>query len=179
MNLSSNNPSVASVPATVTYSANSGTVNVPVTALAVGLATITATSANFGTATITVNVATLNGVSVTWYGACWAPLTLSGYTGNFQAIDFALSTPSPVPVQDAVLHIELRSSLGQDNMNDFGTTTGSTHMIQGFARHPDTIPSSAVYWIGNASTTGMCPPGSLCSGCVTYNKATPLCSMLP
>jgi hypothetical protein len=128
-----------------------------------------------------VIVNSLNSVSVAWYGACWATLTLNGYTGNFQGIDFALSTPAPVVVNGTLFFTSnCDPSQGTDNMNDFGSLTGSTHMVQGFSRHPDTIPTSAMYWIGNATTTtGICPPGSLCSGCVTYNKATPNCSNMP
>ena len=180
VSLSSSNTSVATVPATVTYLGNSGGVPVPVTGVAAGSATITATTSSFGTATSTVTVTSLNGASVIWYGACWATLTLYGYTGNFQGIDFALSTPVPVAVQGSLFFTpNCDPSQGIDNMNDFGSLTGSTHMVQGFSRHPDTIPSSAMYWIGNATTFGTCPPGSLCSGCVTYTKATPNCSTMP
>jgi uncharacterized protein YjdB len=182
VSLSSSNTSVATVPATVTYLANSGavTIPVPVTGVAAGSATITASTPSFGTATSNVTVTSLNGASVTWYGACWATLTLNGYTGNFQGMDFALSTPVPVAVQGSLFFTpNCDPSQGIDNMNDSGTLTGSTHMVQGFSRHPDTIPSSAMYWIGTATTFGTCPPGSLCSGCVTYTKTTPNCSIMP
>jgi hypothetical protein len=123
----------------------------------------------------------LSGVSITWYGACWANLTINGYTGNFQAIDFALTTPSPVVFNGSLFFTpNCDPSQGVDNLNDTGALTGSTHMIQGFIHHPDVMPSSAVYWIGNAtSTNGQCPAGSLCSGCVSYTSATPSCSLLP
>ncbi len=180
VSLSSSNTSVATVSATVTYVGNSGGIPVPVTGVGVGSATITATTSSFGTATSTVTVTSLNGASVIWYGACWATLTLNGYSGNFQGIDFALSTPVPVAVQGSLFFTpNCDPSQGVDNMNDFGSLTGSTHMVQGFSRHPDTIPSSAMYWIGSGTTFGACPPGSLCSGCVTYTKATPNCSVMP
>ena len=178
--LSSSNTSVATVPATVTYAPNSGTISVPVTGVAAGSATITAVTPGYGTATATVSIISQSGVSVTWYGACWETATIYGYTGNFQAIDFALSTPTPVPVNGTLFFTSnCDPSQGTDNMNDTGATTGSTHMIQGFSHYPGVIPSSAMYWIGNATSNGTCPPGSLCSGCVTYNASTPNCSVLP
>ena len=180
VSLSSSNTSVATVPATVTSLASSAGITVPVTGVAVGSATITASTPSFGPATATVTVTSVNDVSVTWYGACWATLTLDGYTGNFQGIDFALSTPVPVAVQGSLFFTpNCDPSQGIDNMNDTGALTGSTHMVQGFSHHPDTIPSSAMYWIGNATSYGTCPPGSLCSGCVTYTTATPNCSTMP
>ena len=178
--LTSSNPSVATVPASLTTTAGS-TLTIPVTAVAPGTATITATTPGWGSATDTVTVASLSGVSITWYGACWANLTINGYTGNFQAIDFALTTPSPVVFNGSLFFTpNCDPSQGVDNLNDTGALTGSTHMIQGFIHHPDVMPSSAVYWIGNAtSTNGQCPAGSLCSGCVSYTSATPSCSLLP
>ena len=171
---------MATVPASLTTTAGS-TLTIPVTAVAPGTATITATTPGWGSATDTVTVASLSGVSITWYGACWANLTINGYTGNFQAIDFALTTPSPVVFNGSLFFTpNCDPSQGVDNLNDTGALTGSTHMIQGFIHHPDVMPSSAVYWIGNAtSTNGQCPAGSLCSGCVSYTSATPSCSLLP
>jgi hypothetical protein len=170
------------VPATVTYAGGSATVNVPVTGVAAGTATITATTPGYGTATANVTVNSVNGVSVTWYGACWANLTINGYTGNYQAIDFTLVTPAPIVLNGSLFYNSPNCdpTQGIDNLNDTGVLTGSTHMIQGFTHFPNAIPSSAIYWIGNASTDGTtCPAGSLCSGCVTYNQATPMCTTLP
>jgi hypothetical protein len=152
-----------------------------VTAVGAGSATITATTPGFGTATSSITVTSLSGVSVNWYGACWASLTLNGYTGNFQAIDFSLATPSPVVLNGTLFFTpNCDPSQGMDNLNDNGATTGATHMIQGFSHYPGVIPSSAVYWIGNGTpVNGMCPTGSICSGCVTYSAATPNCSTLP
>ena len=180
--LSSSNTNVAMVPATVTYAGGSATVNVPVTGVAAGTATITATTPGYGTATANVTVNSVNGVSVTWYGACWANLTINGYTGNYQAIDFTLVTPAPIVFNGSLFYNSPNCdpTQGIDNLNDTGALTGSTHMIQGFTHFPNAIPSSAIYWIGNASTDGTtCPAGSLCSGCVTYNQATPMCTTLP
>jgi uncharacterized protein YjdB len=181
VNLTSSDPTVATVPATVTGTPGSAAVNVPVTGVAAGTVTITASSPSYGTATASVTVNSLSGVSVQWYGACWANLTIDGFTGNFQAIDFSLSTPVPQVLNGSLFFTpNCDPSGGIDNLNDTGLTIGSTHMIQGFIHYPNVIPSSAFYWIGNATTlNGTCPAGSLCSGCVSYTAVTPSCSILP
>ncbi len=181
VNLTSSNPAVATVPATVTGTPGFASVNVPVTGIAAGTVTITASSSSYGAATTSVTVNSLGGVSVQWYGACWANLTINGFTGNFQAIDFSLSTPVPQVFNGSLFFSPNCSPVGGiDNLNDTGLTIGSTHMIQGFIHYPNLIPSSAMYWIGNATTlNGTCPAGSLCSGCVNYTAATPSCSILP
>ena len=179
--LTSSNTSVATVPATVAFTAGSAAVQVPVTGVAAGVATITASTPTFGTAINNVTIASLSDVSVTWGGACWATLTINGFTGNFQAVDFTLTTPSPVVFNGSLFFTPSCAPVGGvDNLNDTGALTGSGSMIQGFIHYPNVIPSSAIYWIGGATTDGTtCPSGSLCSGCLTYNQATPNCSNLP
>jgi chitodextrinase len=119
-------------------------------------------------------------ISVTWYGGCWYNGTVGGVTGNFQAVDFAMVTPTPVAVQGSLFSgATCDTSLGVDNMNDFNTLTGSTHMIQGFSYHHDEIPTSALYWMGDRTPDGQCPKGAPCSGCIHYTQSTPLCSILP
>lgn len=119
-------------------------------------------------------------VSVTWHGACWQPATIYGRTGNFQAMDFVLKTPTPAPVQATLFFAPNCDPVnGTDNMNDFNALTGSTHMAQGFTFHPDVMPTSALFWVGSRTVDGRCPVGSPCSGCVNYTKATPECSTLP
>ena len=180
VHLTSSEPRVAAVPATVNIGESSTSALVPVTAVSAGSATISANAANYSNATAAISVFSTQGVSVTWYGACWVNTTIYGIQGNFQAIDFSLVTPTPVTVQGTLFFApNCDPSGGTDNMNDFGTLTGTTHMIQGFTHHPDVIPSSAVYWIGPLTTNGLCPPGSPCSGCVNYTKTTPNCSTLP
>jgi len=179
VNLSSSNPSVATVPPTVTAVAGSGSVNVPVTGVSAGSVTITSGTPGFGTATATVVVPSVNGLSVTWNGACWANVTINGFTGNYQAMNFTLVTPAPVVVNASLFYNSgsCDPTQGVDNMNDTGALTGSGTTIQGFTHFPNFIPSSAIFWIGTASTDGTkCPAGSLCSGCVTYTKTTPQCN---
>jgi chitodextrinase len=140
------------------------------------------TAGNYSAASNSLSVTTpvATSASVTWYGACWQPATIFGVTGNFQAIDFVLTTPTPVPVQGTLFFApNCDPSNGQDNMNDFDTPTGSTHTVQGFTHHPDEIPTSAYYWVGSRTADGKCAPGSPCSGCVNYTPSTPLCSTLP
>jgi hypothetical protein len=178
--LNSNNPGVSTVPLSVTVAAGATSVSVPVTGVAPGSATITANGPNFGSASASVTVSSSQNVSATWYGACWENATIFGYTGNFQAVDFALVTPAPVTVQGTLFFTpNCDASQGMDNMNDFGTLTGSTHMIQGFTHHPDVIPSSAIYWIGPRTADGQCAPGSPCSGCLNYTASTISCSLAP
>jgi hypothetical protein len=178
--LNSNNPGVSTVPPSVTFAAASTTVNVPVTGVALGSATIAANAPTFGNASASVTVSSSQNVSVTWYSACWENATILGVSGNFQAVDFALVTPTPVPVQGTLfLAPNCNASQGMDNMNDNGALTGSTHMIQGFTHYPDLIPSSAIYWIGPRTADGQCAPGSPCSGCFNYTNTTISCSLAP
>jgi chitodextrinase len=119
-------------------------------------------------------------ISVTWYGGCWYAGTIGGVTGKFQAVDFAMTTSTPVAVQGTLFFgSTCDTSLGTDNMNDFNTLTGSTHMIMGFSYHHDEMPTSAVYWMGNRTPDGQCPKGAPCSGCIHYTATTPTCDKLP
>jgi trimeric autotransporter adhesin len=177
--LSSSNTGVATVPPTVTFAAGASSANVVVTGLLPGSATITAITPSFGTANASVTV-TSPTISVTWYGGCWQPATLNGVTGNFQAVDYDMTTAVPVTIQGSLFFAaNCDPSAGIDNMNDFGTLTGSGHRVIGFSYHPDVIPTSALYWMGPRTADGMCAPGSPCSGCVNYNKSTPFCGNLP
>jgi chitodextrinase len=119
-------------------------------------------------------------ISVTWYGGCWYEGTVGGVTGRFQAVDFAMTTATPVAVQGTLFFgSTCDTSLGTDNMNDFNTLTGSTHMIRGFSYHHDEMPTSAVYWMGDRTSDGQCPKGAPCSGCIHYTPTTPTCDKLP
>jgi hypothetical protein len=121
-----------------------------------------------------------SGISITWYGPCWYTGTVGGVTGNFQAMDFSLVTPTPVPLQGTLFDGANCTASGGDNMNDYNLLFPTTHMIQGFTHSPNVMPTSAIYWIGDRTPDGRCPPGStLCSGCVNYNSSTLSCSMMP
>ena len=178
--LSSTNTGVVTVPVTVTFGPGATIVNVPLTGVAPGSATIAASIPNFGNATTTVTVSPISQISMTWHGACLVTTTLYGITGQFQAIDYLLITPAPVTLQGSLFFApNCPARQGFDNMNDFGSLTNSGHSVQGFSHYPDTFPTSAVYWIGPRTADGMCAPGSPCSGCVNYVKTTPDCSTLP
>ena len=119
-------------------------------------------------------------ISVTWYGGCWYQGTVGGVTGNFQAVDFSMVTSTPVAVQGTLFFgSTCDTSLGTDNLNDFNTLTGSTHMILGFSYHHDEMPTSALYWMGDRTVDGQCPKGAPCSGCIHYTASTPSCNVLP
>jgi hypothetical protein len=178
--LNSNNARVSTVPVSVAFAAGSTNVNVPVTGVALGSATITANAPTFGNASAIVTVSSSQNVSATWYSACWENATIFGYSGNYQAVDFALITSNPVTVQGTLFFTSnCDASQGMDNMNDNGTLTGTTHMIQGFTHHPDQIPSSAIYWVGPRTADGQCAPGSPCSGCLNYTNTTISCDLAP
>ena len=178
--LKSSNPSIASVPATVILGSGATTTTAPVTGVGTGSATITASVAGGASATIVVTVTQAADVKVTWYGACWISGTAYGITGKFQAMDYLLTTPGPVPVQATLFFApNCDPSEGIDNMNDYDDLTLSTHTWEGFSHAPDKIPVSAMYWVGYRTQDGRCQPGSPCSGCVNYTAATPMCSSLP
>jgi hypothetical protein len=178
--LTSSSPGVATVPATVTIPANTTVVYVPINGIAPGSATITAAVPNYGLSTANVTVDPTGAVTATWYGACWYTGTILGITGDFQAIDFSIAAPAPVTLQGTLFFApNCDASNGTDNMNDFGTLTSPGHMVQGFSHHPDEVPTSAMYWIGPLTPDRKCAPGSPCSGCLNYTKATPNCNLLP
>ena len=140
------------------------------------------TASNYSAPSNSIQVTTpaSPGISVKWYGGCWLNTTIYGITGNYQAIDFALTTPTPVPVQGTLFDGLNCTANGGDNMNDFNTLTGSSHMLRGFTHNPNAMPTSAIYWIGDRTPDGRCPVGSqLCSGCVNYTATTLSCSLLP
>jgi chitodextrinase len=130
--------------------------------------------------TLLVSTPAAPSISVTWYGGCWYQGTVGGVTGMFQAVDFAMVTANPVPVQGTLFYgPTCATSLGTDNKNDFNALTGSTHMIQGFSHNVNLMNVSAVYWMGPLTQDGQCPAGAPCSGCIHYTQSTPLCSILP
>jgi chitodextrinase len=121
-----------------------------------------------------------SGVSVTWYGACWYSGTVRGVTGNYQAVDFLLKTPTPVPLEGTLFYGPTCSNTyGTDNLNDTGQLFPSVHWIEFFTNNVDVQPVSALYWIGDRTPDGQCPAGAPCSGCLRYNQNTPNCNNLP
>ena len=178
--LTSSNPAIAAVFNSVFFDAGVNSITTNLAAGTTGLALINATTQGFGNATASVTVSSVQTASATWYGGCWETATLYGYTGNYQAIDYALSAPAPVPLQGTLFFApNCSTSGGSDNMNDNNALTNSGHSIQGFSHHPDFIPSSAIFWFGTRTADGMCPAGAPCSGCVNYNQSTPNCNLLP
>jgi len=105
------------------------------------------------------------GLQVTWQGACWLRNYPKQYCdGACQGMAFKVNIPTP-PKQ---LPLEATLYLGatkcnpsrQDNLNDYGTLTGSGGWIFWFSNHPNKRYTSAIWTIGNQS-----------SGCVSYAEA--------
>ena len=136
---------------------------------------------NYSSASNSLQVTTpaLSPVTVTWYGACWYQGTIYGITGNFQAVDFDLETPTPVPVQGTLFYAPNCPNSVGDNMNDYDTLSGPGHQIRGFTHNADVMPVSALYWVGEPTQDGRCPAGAPCSGCLNYTVNTPTCDQLP
>jgi hypothetical protein len=129
--------------------------------------------------TIQVTTPSAGGVSVTWYGPCWLNFTLNGITGNYQMIDYNITSPSPVAIQGTLFYNSNCSGSG-DNLNDAYYLTNPGHGLKGFSHNVNVSPVSAVYWIGGPTQDGQCPAGSTsCSGCVVYNSSTLSCDLLP
>jgi hypothetical protein len=105
------------------------------------------------------------GLQVTWQAACWLKHYPKSFcNGACQGMTFNINVPAP-PSQ---LPLEATLYLGstkcnpsqQDNLNDFGTPTGSGGWTFWFTNHPNQRRSSAIWTIGNQS-----------SGCVSYANA--------
>ncbi|HUE01336.1 MAG TPA: hypothetical protein VMR62_17315 [Bryobacteraceae bacterium] len=105
------------------------------------------------------------GLQVTWNGACW----LKGYPKSFcngacQGMDFTVAIPNPpsqLPLEGTLyLGSTTCNPSEQDNLNDFGSPTGSGGWIFWFTHHPNRKKSSAIWTFGNQS-----------SGCVSYANA--------
>jgi len=178
--LTSSNTSIFTVPSTVSFPSGYIYASLTVTAGSPGSATLTAAVPGYATISINVTVLPTSGVSVTWYGACWQTATIYGIHGDFQGMDLAISTPAPVTLNATLFFApNCDASQGSDNMNDFGSTLGSGHTVQGFSHFPNVMPTSAMYWIGPLTADRKCPPGAPCSGCVNYTAMTPNCDLLP
>jgi hypothetical protein len=102
------------------------------------------------------------GLEVTWQGACWLKnYPKSVCNGACQGMAFSLSTPTPLPLEATLyLNTEKCNPASQDNLNDYGTPTGSGGWVFWFIHHPNHKNTSAIWTIGNQS-----------SGCVNYAKA--------
>jgi PKD domain. len=87
VNLSSSNTAVATVPVSVIFGANSTTANVPVTGVALGTTTITASSATTASATANITVVSP--------GAIALPTNVTVPLSQSAAFPVTLSTPAP------------------------------------------------------------------------------------
>jgi hypothetical protein len=105
------------------------------------------------------------GLQITWQGACWLRDYPKSYcNGACQGMAFSVNIPTP-PSQlplEGTLYIGSTTCNPdqQDNLNDYGSLTGSGGWIFWFTHHPNRENTSAIWTIGNQS-----------SGCVNYAKA--------
>jgi hypothetical protein len=108
------------------------------------------------------------GLEVNWQGACWLKnYPKSVCNGACQGMAFSVNVPNPpsaLPLEATLyLNSQTCNPASQDNLNDYGTPTGSGGWLFWFIHHPNLTNSSAIWTIGNQS-----------SGCVSYAKA-PAC----
>lgn len=139
-----------------------------------GTAYVTATATGFSSGKMSISVEPETSVSVIWSGARWEYLTIYGKKGNYQAMGYTLNSPVAMTMNATLFFKDnCDPSAGTDNMNDYDMPMNPGSSVQGFSMHPNTIPSSAIYWFGPPTSNGMCPAGAPCSGCVNYTKTTP------
>jgi trimeric autotransporter adhesin len=147
VNLSSSNRGVATVPATVTFAANTTSVAVPVTGVSVGSATITASAPGIPSATAGVTVGVASGGS-----SFFSPGSLTVTTGSTGNLTLNLSGPAPAG---------LTASLSSTNTGAATVpatvtfTTGATSVnvpVTGVAAGSATIAASTPGF-GNASAS--------------------------
>jgi len=102
-------------------------------------------------------------VGVTFGTGCWYVCPTGQMCGDpgtrYQAMPFQLQSAYPV---EATLYFDdnCDPAGGTDNLNDTGAATPTDIDLEWFIHHPDTKPSSGVWWAGHHS-----------SGCVDYTNA--------
>jgi hypothetical protein len=80
---------------------------------------------------------------------------------KYQAMQFTLVTPKPIPLEGTLyFDTTCNPSMGTDNLNDTGGTTGSGSWLFWFIHHPDETSTSAIWSLGGIS-----------SGCIDYSTA--------
>jgi len=146
INLSSDNTSVATVPATVNFPTSATSVSVPVTGVGVGMATIHASSLpNLADTTASVKVVNLGSVSV--------PTTLNVGLGQSVSYPVSLSAAPSAPVT---------ITLGTNN----GNVTISPSMVSIAAGQttPSVQPQATGVNFGSTTVTGSAPAYTSASG---------------
>jgi hypothetical protein len=107
------------------------------------------------------------GLTVTWGQACWQLWCDARFPSSpprrYQAINFDHNMSFPI---EGTLYANkicdpTMSSVGwnSDNLNDTGQPTPPSIGEMWFINHPDVVPSSAVWWLGDHS-----------SGCIDYTS---------
>jgi hypothetical protein len=141
INLTSSNTSVATVPATVTFSAGSTTVNVPVTGVKVGTAVIQASSLPNITAVSA-------GVTIVTSAAISLPSGLN--VGLGQAMPFAVTLPSAAPAGGVTI------ALVSSDLTKLTISPASVFLSAG-ATAPASQPQIGGVGLGAASITASAP----------------------
>ena len=153
VNLTSSNPSVATVPASVFIPANAFTVNVPITALTLGPTTITATAAATNIANATTNV------TVQSAGAIILPVNTSVNLGLTAA--FAV-TLSQAPVSNVTI------ALASSDTSKVTISPSSVTILAGQTT-PAIQPTITGVKLGSANITATSPGYTSGTGAVQVN----------
>lgn len=160
--LSSSNTAVATVPATVAFTAGSTTANVNVTGTGVGSATISASYPGVTTATTTVNV---NGATTTGSEATGVGLTTYGSA--------SLSASAPAPITVTITSSNPAVALPSTSATAVGTAsitfpnvTSSipTFYVQGQGVGTSTLTLSAPGYTNSTGTATVIPAGFVIRG---------------
>ena len=154
INLSSSNPSVASVPATVTIAANTTTVSVPVTGIGFGTATIDANALP----TLLDTYATVNVVSA---GTVNVPASAS--VGNLQTVAFPISLSTAAPTGGVTV------SLSSSDTTTL-TISPATVTIPAGSTSPAAQPTITGVVVGSATITASAPGYTTSSLLVPVNN---------
>jgi hypothetical protein len=161
VSLSSSNPAVATVPSTVTIPANGTTVLVPVTSIAAGSATITASANAANVASATANVTVLSGIILPAN-----PMVLA-----VDSVTFPVSLASPAPPGGVIVTLvssdPSKVMLSTPNILILeGQTTSTRAKLIGIAVGSATITATAFGYSPTTTTV------QVTSGVLTFVPAT-------
>ncbi|MDQ6740936.1 MAG: PKD domain-containing protein, partial [Actinomycetota bacterium] len=159
VNLASSNAGVATVPSSVTFPPSATSVNVPVTGVAGGSTTITATSSAPGIANATATV------NVQVFGAIILPANAT--VGLGQSVAFPVTLPSPAPANGVTINL---SSSDSSKV----TITPSSVTVPFNSTVPASQPQVNGVGVGSATITASAPNSSFSSANVPVNVTAAL-----
>ena len=140
VNVSSSNPGVATVPATVTFAANTSSVNVPVTSVSGGSTTLHAGGVNVTDANASVTVLALGSIGL--------PSNVSVNLG--QAVPFAVTLSTPAPAGGVTV------TLTSSDPSKIAFSSGTVFIPAG-ATTPATQPTLTGLNIGSVTVSASAP----------------------